>query len=383
MPKRSAHPGVYLLRPRDEHRAWRARWHDPDTLRTVYRRLPATVKTAEGRRAWAIDQSRRLVARRLELEAGAQPAEPHAISSALKTYFDAHEHLRPRTLIVYRAAAKKFEAWATRARVDRTTELTRGKLLTFRESVVNEKRRAPVEGGKRGEYAATKLTRAPAAVNAELRAIRTIIGYWLDRDMLRVSERDLKRALRSMPLPQERIEFYDRAAIAKLPVRDAFVRFVLLTGMRLGEAIDLEWDQVVDDEIHISATSKTHRARTVDLSVCPTVTAMLKRMRDARDKRQKRKDAKPEPRVWTDVTRGSAAGQSKRDGFSWQALRRTCGTFLTNAPGIFGAASAYRSARQLGHSVAVAEKHYLGVVKVPTDAKTLEASMGIEGTRRV
>jgi hypothetical protein len=34
--------------------------------------------------------------------------------------------------------------------------------------------------------------------------------------------------------------------------------------------------------------------------------------------------------------------------FTWQILRRTCGTFLTNAPGIFGAASAYRSAKQLG-----------------------------------
>jgi hypothetical protein len=41
---------------------------------------------------------------------------------------------------------------------------------------------------------------------------------------------------------------------------------------------------------------------------------------------------------------------------SWQALRRTCGCDLTNAPGIFGAASAYRSAKQLGHSLAVAEK---------------------------
>jgi hypothetical protein len=37
------------------------------------------------------------------------------------------------------------------------------------------------------------------------------------------------------------------------------------------------------------------------------------------------------------------------------------------------------SARQLGHSVAVAERHYLGVHRgIPKDAHTLEAAMQIE-----
>jgi hypothetical protein len=65
--------------------------------------------------------------------------------------------------------------------------------------------------------------------------------------------------------------------------------------------------------------------------------------------------------------------------FGWQMLRRTCGTFLTNAPGIFGAASAYRSAKQLGHSVAIAERHYVDVLRgIPREAHTLEGAMGIE-----
>jgi hypothetical protein len=65
--------------------------------------------------------------------------------------------------------------------------------------------------------------------------------------------------------------------------------------------------------------------------------------------------------------------------FTWQALRRTCGTFLTNAPGIFGAASAYRSAKQLGHSVQIAERHYLGLVRgIARDARTLEVAMQVE-----
>ena len=48
--------------------------------------------------------------------------------------------------------------------------------------------------------------------------------------------------------------------------------------------------------------------------------------------------------------------------FTWQELRRTCGTYLTCAPSIYGASSAFLSAKRLGHSVAVAEKHYLGAV---------------------
>jgi hypothetical protein len=78
-------------------------------------------------------------------------------------------------------------------------------------------------------------------------------------------------------------------------------------------------------------------------------------------------------------TRRRASAAPSPDVFTWQALRRTCGTFLTNAPGIFGAASAYRSAKQLGHSVQIAEKHYLGLVRgIPRDARTVEAAMQID-----
>ena len=73
---------------------------------------------------------------------------------------------------------------------------------------------------------------------------------------------------------------------------------------------------------------------------------------------------------------GSMPGENPfLNGFSTTA----CGTFLTNAPGIFGAASAYRSARQLGHSVAIAERHYLGLLRgIPREAHTLDEAMGIE-----
>lgn len=39
------------------------------------------------------------------------------------------------------------------------------------------------------------------------------------------------------------------------------------------------------------------------------------------------------------------------------------------------------SARQLGHSVVVAEKHYTGVGRVSRDARTLEDAMKLEPER--
>ena len=62
-----------------------------------------------------------------------------------------------------------------------------------------------------------------------------------------------------------------------------------------------------------------------------------------------------------------------------EAMRRSIGTYLTNVPGIFGAASAYRSAKHLGHSVTVAEKHCAGLGRgIPSTLETLEAAIGIE-----
>src|SRR5690606_35237730 len=98
------------------------------------------------------------------------------------------------------------------------------------------------------------------------------------------------------------------------------------------------------------------------------------------------RDGKPSSgRVFSISYDGVAAAVKRLRGtygapsFSPQILRSTCGTFLTCAPGIFGAASAYRSARQLGHSVAVAERHYLGLIRgIPREARALEEVMQIQ-----
>ncbi|HEX5656454.1 MAG TPA: tyrosine-type recombinase/integrase [Polyangiales bacterium] len=163
---------------------------------------------------------------------------------------------------------------------------------------------------------------------------------------------------------------------------------MLLTGCRIGEAIGLPWKQVdldaVDNEgrqvgeVHLrGSNTKTRRARTIDLAVSPALHELLGVMHDA---------VGGKGRVF-ELTRSTAeaAANRMRDeygapaAFTWQALRRTCGTYLTNAPSIFGAASIHRSSRQLGHSTQVAERHYLGTFRgIPREARTVEAAMQIE-----
>ena len=53
---------------------------------------------------------------------------------------------------------------------------------------------------------------------------------------------------------------------------------------------------------------------------------------------------------------------------------------MARGAGIFGASAVFLAAKQLGHSVAIAEKNYQGVVRgIPREARTLEAAMEVEG----
>jgi integrase len=419
---RSPHPGVVLIPPdhAGRHLTWRARFRDPDTGRLTKTRLdPLELSTEEARREWAIKKSKSLAKRRMELESGAPRATGLALADALERYFKAHAQLRPRTLAIYRSAADKLLAWAGKAHVHSADGLTRAKLLTFREALIAAPRRAAVKGGKRGAYRPTGKPRSAVAVNQELRSVRTVLGYLRRLDLLpRTSSDDLADALQRLPATSERVEYLKPQQCRKLleaalrhdaetftETRDEhagasevgstrryepvapFVALVLLTGCRFSEALSLDWKQVdleaLDHdgsrvgEIHLKgAGTKTGRARTIGLEVSPALHKLLGAMRLASGGKG----------PVFELSTGTLEAAAKRlraeygapDVFTWQALRRTCGTFLTNAPGIFGAASAYRSARQLGHSVQIAEKHYLGLVRgIPREARTLEAAMQV------
>jgi integrase len=414
------HPGVTLIKPKPEQRIrWRARFTDPDSGKTKWVTLDPSLRTREQRKDWAARWSRQLAQRRLDLDAGAARTTGTPLVDAVERYYRAHPELRPATLKVYRDATGKLIDWAERARVRSADDLTRARLMAFREQLVNEQKHSAARNGKRGQQRRLKERRSPHTINRELRATRTVLGYLLDLDLLpKLSQDDLRRALKRLPAPVERMDYLKPKQLQKLleaaqrhdsevfkatraehagsrltgttaryqPIAP-FVAFCLLTGMRFGEAIALDWSQVDLDaldatgkpvgEVYVTTASKTAKARTVGLEVSPA----LRKLLIAQKFRTGGKGSVFE------LTRETARAAGKRlvidygapKTFGWQALRRTCGTYLTNSPGIFGAASAYRSAQQLGHSVAIAEKNYVGLLRgIPADARTLEEAMQVE-----
>ena len=419
-----AHPGVVLVAPGLRTKRWQGRYVDPDKGKTRWESVPATATTAEAREEWAKAKSRELLKRKAELAGGATRATGKALPEIIKRYYAAHPHLRAKTLEGYQGATKKLEEWAA-AHLDSADELTRARMMEFRESLIRQPKRLTVKGGKRGQRADSAKPRSPERVNSEMRKVQTVLGYLVDAQLFpRLTRDDLRVSMKRIPVTSERIQHLrpsELAALLKAAAKhDAetyvetraehagegrarigttpryqptaqFIAFVLLTGCRLGEGLGLEWSAVDLDaldhdgrkvgEVHLTgAETKTRRARTIGLEVSPALYGMLKSMREQAGG----DDAAGS--VFA-LSRGEAEAAVRRlladydapKRFTWQMLRRTCGTFLTNAPGIFGAASAYRSAKQLGHSVQVAEKHYVGLVRgIPPSAKTLDAAMQLE-----
>ncbi len=425
---RSPHPGVVLIPPDPEQRQgyWRARFEDPDSGKLTKVRLdPLAISTAEARRDWAMKKAKAIARRKMELASGAPRGTGTALSDAVARYFADHTNLRAKTLVVYRHAADKLLAWAKKSGVQSADDLTRAKLLAFRAELVRERKSVPLPKGKRGKQRASTEPRSAFTVNREFRSVNTVLRYLRDLDLLpMVSHEELKRVFKRLPAPIERVEYLEpnqcRALLEATLEHDAetfrvtraehdagtatygntlryepiapFVAFTLLTGMRLAEAIELDWSQVklnaLDHEGNevgeirlMGSETKTHRARTVALEVSPALHRLLADM-------HLKSGGKGSVFGLTVGTAEAAAKRLRKDydapeNFGWQMLRRTCGTYLTNAAGIFGAASAYRSAKQLGHSVQVAEKHYVDVARgIPRDARTLEAAMGIEDLMR-
>jgi integrase len=400
MAKKRKHPGVGLLAPDERARQWwRARYVDPDSGRTVRKTLDRTLTTIAAREDHCVKLSERLGARRLELEHGAVRATGTPLRAAEARFYASLVKKRERTRETYREGTDRLMRWAEENRVNTTDDLTRGRVIAFREWLLAE-------------------DVAPATFNKWIRATKTMLAYWIDADLCpKLDHADLKR-IKQEDAPTELRDFLTPAKVRKLleacerhdaatysmtrrekiaglkagtpryqPI-SGFALFVLLTGCRLNEAVGLDWADVDLEALDHSgkatgqfqiraAASKTKKPRTVSLSVSPA----LRRLMAAQKLRTGGRG-----RVW-DVTEDEAKGALKRlrkdfgapAAFSWQALRRTCSTFLVNSPGIFGSASAYMASKQLGHGVGVMEANYAGLVHgIDVSLRNLESVFGIK-----
>lgn len=424
---RSPHPGVYLQSRKlpGGGVAIRARFDDPDSGRTVYQTLDLTaLSTKEARRAWAIRKAQTLAQRRMDLAAGAPKRSETPFGDAVAAFYESCGHrLRQSTVTNYRHGIDRFRGWAVRQGIAHTEELTPARLAAFREALIAEGRCVVVRGARRGARERSAFRRSPVTVNTYLAGTKVLLNYWralglapsLTRDAITDSLKRLAeprvqpeylsptqlRGLLEAALRHDADVFTEtREEHAGMRARGAtpryepiapFVAFVLLTGCRRGEALTMRWADVELDaidhegrivgEIRLRAdATKTKHARTIGLEVSPALRRLLAalKLRAGRD-----------PFVFggqdpytvdlIDAARMRLVRDYGAPAFTWQVLRSTCATYLTNAPSVWGNATVFLSARQLGHSVAVAERHYLGVHRgIPREARTLEAAMAIE-----
>ena len=408
------HPGVTLIKPeparervdsktgkvkRSGAMGWRVRYVDPDTGRAVKRALDRTLTTIADREDYAVRLSERLGRRRLELEGGAVRATGTPLREAEKRFYSSLVKKRERTAETYHEGTDRFLVWAEEHRVRTCDDLTRGQVIAFREALLAE-------------------DVAAATFNKRLRAVKRFLAYLVDADLCpKLDHADLKR-IKQEDAPTELRDFLTPAKVRKLleacerhdaaiysmtrrekiaglkagtpryqPI-SGFALFVLLTGCRLNEAVGLDWKDVDLDALDHSgkatgqfqiraAHSKTKKPRTVSLAVSPALRRLMAAQKLRTGGRGK---------VW-DVTEDGAIKAMRRlrktygapASFTWQALRRTCSTFLVNSPGIFASASAYMAAKQLGHGVAVMERNYSGLVHgIDPSLRNLESVLGIK-----
>lgn len=421
---RTAHPGVTIVKPDSGRRAYSLRFINPDTGRWTKERLdPERYRNARERLEAAKIKSRELARRVEELECGAARMEGRSLEDVIERYFDDHRQLRERTLADYRDAADKLIAWCRARGILSIDQLDRAALLSYRAHSVNAPRMTPAKGGKRGERVTTKERRSPRTANREIRAVRTILGYLRLAGLTpRLTGDDLSDALKQVRVSRDTVDFlksseiaqaleaalehdalkfeatrrelsssglYRRGSTPRYDEIGPFTLTALLTGMRRGELMSLEWSDVdldaLDEEGKVSgeirvraAKSKTGIGRIVDLAPSPSLRELFEVMR-----------AESAEGLVFNFTGDQISAARRRlvqlgapESFGWQACRRTCASYLANASGIYGGASIFREAKRLGHSVAVSERSYAGVVNVPREARTLEEAMGIESQAR-
>lgn len=427
---RSAHPGVFAIKRKRAGGGveLRARWFDPDSGKPrEFSFEPEGITTAEGRRKWMIDKSLELGERQGQLAKGAATHTGSSLEDTIEGYFTTKgARLKGSTPKTYRTAANIFLEWTSIQRIRLADDLRPHHLAAFVEWLAARPAKAPVKGGNRKDRAPTDRTCSPGGVNNRLRSVKAILNQLRRVGQLpHITSDDIKDRIKPLKAAKPRPAFLRAPQIKALlqaalthdarrfamtrdekaagvkggtPQYDPiapFIVFMLLTGCRRDEALSLRWSSIDLDarddrgrkagEIVLRAGEvKTGHERAIDLSITPGLKKLLAAMEHGPDDIFVFGGKEPWSRSKVEAARKRLVALGAPE-FCWSqteddtpALRATCGTFLTNAPGIYAAAAAFHSAKRLGHSIVIAERHYVGLLKgISKTARTLEAAMSI------
>lgn len=373
----AAHPGVVLLPPRHRH-GWRARYRDPISGRvkrvtlldvdSIHDPARPELDPAQLREAWAVDMAAKIQRVISDRKLGRRKVTDVEIGTA-RTLWLASEPWSPATLRLYRYATQRLVEYVGAAMLVR--ELAADQLVMFR-AASRSARTLP-----RGRKSVRGGTRELISVNHELRICASFLRWCRTAASCQITRDEIAESLKAFRVTHERKPHLETAAIRVLlekarryetPAYDSIV-CLLLTGMRAGELQALRWEWIQEgDRIRLpAAVIKTAEYRDIDLTVAPE--AIPARGRHA----------------FGPVFSEANTGKQLRYAFerlrqmdprlanvSAHMLRRTCATYFTCA------FNPWRSAKSLGHSVLIAEKHYAGLVRVPAGCTTIAQAMGID-----
>lgn len=407
------HPGVKIKRLKRTG-TWVARYVNPDTGKETQTSLTALgLSNAARRRRWAIAKSKEIKANRANMKAGITPETQTKPKDAIRAYYESVQgQLKPKTLEAYRQASVPFVEWCEREGLRAIEKLTPAKLALFRDQLAKTKRAERRTGkGAKGMWKKGSKERSPFHTNKLLNGLRVILNNLRKRGFLpSLTSDEIAESLAYVKTPKTLPRFLTVAQIKQLmhaasehdaklddgkghhhPVIKDFILAALLTGMRFSELAELQWEHVDLEawEIRLPHTlTKTQQARVVGLRECPSLHELLKQRQGSSackfvfglgNVNSKGKT------VYTGFRKPVAEAARKRlmkkhkaPQFTWHDLRRTCGTYLACAPGIYGGASVFLSAKRLGHLVAVSERNYAGhLSSLPAKARTLEEVMDL------
>lgn len=432
------HRGVLLLPPEgwpgpvpkgSRNPNWRARYTDPETRKTKVQKLTEReAKTVDTRLAFALKKLSDIKGAKTKIVDGATPhfAADTLIEKAFSDFFhpgDKDKGIKPgagslmdeETQREYGTTADLFVAFCTASKIKTVRQLSKAVLHAFAVSRFGAEKSRPRKGGKRSERVLSGK-RSKHTANKELRGLSSMLNSLRRADVIRLAKDDIADGLKRETADTEKGEFLKPKAIRKLieaclkhdkavfkitraqkaagkhaqpqlryspslPV----ILFFLLTGMRKDEGELTEW-KFVDLELGQielpGRVTKTGKPRTLTIRrTSPLLQAILSQpkaglvLADTLSRTKGRRALKPSKSSPLDALRKRLIKTYGAPHFTYNGLRRSCGTYLTCAPAIWGAASPWMSAQYLGHTVKVAETNYVGVIEIPHEHDTLETAM--------